>query len=409
MEDSEPPPDFIPGSRIQLGPALGSAAAARCLVRRLAAIEAAAPEGLDTLAPIAAAISEVSSDEALGVVWNDALPRIVDLVAEHGAAMGEQTALYLFKLFVAAQHIGGVEEMLSAIRRGQHRDGYLWGDIFDQLLANRSLALMVVESLDRCVPAGYCGVAYLEMANALMREGALPEHPYDTPEGRERLRDLLLSTEDVWYAQSAAGSLPFVGGADQIELITMARCHPLSEVRLEAARAAAAMGDLEALEVLAHHAANPVDAGTAIAYLQELDSIDRLPIDVYDPAFQAQVAMVAWLSDPSEFGQPPAEVAVVDRRRLFWPPLNREIEVFLVRFVYDFPEVDERATFIGMVGSVTAALLGEVDPETMDYADIYGMHCCWELERMHDPRAPAVRSPQTGRRILDLENPGAGF
>jgi len=181
----------------------------------------------------------------------------------------------------------------------------------------------------------------------------------------------------------------------------------LAEVRLQAAWAAARLGDAASMDLLLREAANPVNAGMAIAYLQELDAIDRLPPDVYDPAFQAQVAMVQWLSDPSEFGEAPVSVSVMSHRRCFWPPVDAARDFYLVRFTY--ASEDDEEVFVGLVGSVTTALLGEVDPQTMSFEDILAVHCCWELQRRGDPRAPCQRDVRIGRLLLALENPGQGF
>ena len=58
-----------------------------------------------------------------------------------------------------------------------------------------------------------------------------------------------------------------------------------------------------------------------------------------------------------------------------------------------------------MVGSDTFALFGE-DTAGLSPEDIYGLHCCWELEMNEDPRAPEERTPEAGRRILAEHNSG---
>ena len=41
----------------------------------------------------------------------------------------------------------------------------------------------------------------------------------------------------------------------------------------------------------------------------------------------------------------------------------------------------------------------------MDLADLYGLHCCWELEERKDPVAPRHRMAKIGRNLLRKNNP----
>ena len=54
---------------------------------------------------------------------------------------------------------------------------------------------------------------------------------------------------------------------------------------------------------------------------------------------------------------------------------------------------------LGMVGSTTFALFGEATDD-LPPEDVYGLHCCWELQSNQDPRAPEERSAAAGRAIL---------
>ena len=60
---------------------------------------------------------------------------------------------------------------------------------------------------------------------------------------------------------------------------------------------------------------------------------------------------------------------------------------------------------IGLVGSITFALFGETT-HNLSAEDIYGIHCCWELESNQDDRAPQKRSANAGRKILAIKNKG---
>jgi hypothetical protein len=59
---------------------------------------------------------------------------------------------------------------------------------------------------------------------------------------------------------------------------------------------------------------------------------------------------------------------------------------------------------IAVTGSITHSLIGETNTQ-MDAADILGLHCCWELEALHDPLAPRNRNAKMGRNMLRKHNP----
>ena len=375
------------------------------LVDQLDALRRRGPVALDDAVAIVGLLGRVTNETAFTVVWDEALPRLVALVHDYGLHMAEETALYLFKFFVATQYLDGVEEMIRFITGRRFVDGFLWSDIFDQLQANRPLACMVFDALQGFIPDGACGVALADTATALMREQALDGHPFDNRAGRARLRDWLGDTRRPWLAATAAAAVPFINGADQVELMLMAMSHPEPVVCLEAARSAALLGDQGSLQYLIERAQNPLTAGPAIASLQELDAVHRLPEEVFAPEFQAQVAMVAWLSDPEHFGQAPQAVSVIDRRRLYWPPLEREVELFLICSTYPAPDEDGAPVpFIGLVGSLTTVLDSDdgVDISTLSCQEIYLRHCWWELRRSGDPRAT---SRDAVRRLLAQHNP----
>lgn len=358
---------------------------------------------LDDLVPLAGLLMRVGSAEALEASQTEALPELLALVEERGPEIGESTVLWCFKLYVACQHLPGIQQIIDHLRCGRFTESCLWSDVFDDLVGNEPLAQVVCESLHGRPPPGFSALAFLDLANTLARSLRLERHPFDTPAGHARLRDWLTDAAAPWNGRSAAAALPFIAGVDQVELLMMALAHPHPAVRLEALWAAARLGDGVAMDDLLAAAADPLRAGAAIAYLQELDAVHRLPPTVYDPVFQAQVTLVEWLSAPSEFGEPPVEIHLVCERRLFWPPAGAERTLRVLRFAYESEA--GREEFVGVVGGMTAALIGETDPG-MAVEDILGLHCCAELQRHGDPRAPVERSAATGRLLISLDNPG---
>jgi hypothetical protein len=112
--------------------------------------------------------------------------------------------------------------------------------------------------------------------------------------------------------------------------------------------------------------------------------------------------MSDWLAHPNEFGEPPTEIELLDTREMHWPPTNDIRRLWLFKYKYAGHSEDGTDDVgIGMVGSVTFALFGEA---TVDLCpeDVYGLHCCWELECNNDKRSPKKRSAAAGRKLLGI-------
>jgi hypothetical protein len=90
---------------------------------------------------------------------------------------------------------------------------------------------------------------------------------------------------------------------------------------------------------------------------------------------------------------------------LFWLPRHQHVRIHAVKYEFDQPQGEFKITDgIALVGSITHSMIGETTA-AMDLLDVYGLHCCWELERLHDPLAPRNRTIKTGRNLLRKHNP----
>ncbi len=353
-------------------------------------------------------LQNVVSRNAVERIRSDGLPtldRILAVVGDDNT--WENESLFAFKQFVAYGYEPGIERIAGYARNGTFADNYLWSIVFAGFRNHPDLGVRFVTGLGGSLPSGFCGIAYLDFVNALCRDGHLKTHPFDTDAGGRRLTEYLEDRAHSSYGVSACAALPFVDKDRRASLLGTALAHTDPMVRLEAAWAIAASGDEEGLRSLSLLARNPTLALRAIQYLEELDAVSWIPEGAKEPVFRAQAEMADWLTHPSEFGRPPARVWLVDRRRLFWPPAGEEIDAFLIRYRYD--DGDAPDVGVGMVGSVTFALFGETDLANLPPEDLYGLHCCWELQCAEDPAAPEHRTAETGRRILAAANPGMGF
>ena len=357
------------------------------------------------LADLAILFQQESTDAATRVLRDRGLPELARLfdAALRTLACPPHPITIIGKIFALYAYPPGVGRVAKATR--QFPEEFLWQMVYGLYADERHpYGPDLVERLRNPLPPGFAGVVLLDLANTLSRENRLPTHPFDNPSGRERLEGFLVESDPrhFSYAHSAAAALPFINGEARNALAALAMDHPDTGVQMEAAWASAHRGGTAGLTFLARMCEDPRHSAAARGYLEELGKTDRVPAVAQEPDFQAAAEFCQWLAHPQEFGVPPTEIALVDTRELDWPPTNDRRQVWLFRFTFSgLKEDGTDESGIGMVGSVTFSLFGETTPE-MSPEDVYGLHCCWELEMNRDPRAPEERSAQAGRKLLGI-------
>ncbi len=262
----------------------------------------------------------------------------------------------------------------------------------------------LVELLRDPLPTGVAAVLMLDLANTLCRQQRLTGHPFDTPAGHRMLEAWLTDPDPdhFGHAISSAACLPFLGDRVRKALAALALDHPDTAVQMEAAWASAYRGGEAGLKILARLCAEPRTSLAAQHYLEELGRPDVVPEAAREPDFRAMAEMCSWLAYPNEFGRPPDDIQLYDTRELAWPPTEDTRRLWLFRYHYAKRDGEEEDRVgVGMVGSITFALFGEATAE-MCPEDLYGLHCCWELEMTGDPRAPKKRTAKAGRRLLGI-------
>jgi hypothetical protein len=318
--------------------------------------------------------------------------------------------MFLLKILAMYRTYEGTLRVVAAARRPFRPDRFMWSVILGQYDKEHPHWRALCDQLRDPLPEGFLAVAYLDMANNLAIGGALTCHPFDTPAGVAQLAAWLtnLSPEEFSYAHSAAASLPFISPPARDALVSLAMDHPDTAVQMEAAWASARLGSEGGIKVLARYARDPRYSRVACQYLEELDRIEAIPRCALEEDFRAMAEMCHWLAHPNEFGRPPDDIEVYDRRELYWPPTGDRRRLWLLKYRYRAEEAQaEDEVGVGMVGSITFALFGEVTPD-LSPEDVYALHCCWELECREDRRAPTTRSIEAGRRILARYNRKAG-
>jgi hypothetical protein len=73
--------------------------------------------------------------------------------------------------------------------------------------------------------------------------------------------------------------------------------------------------------------------------------------------------------------------------------------LWLFKYRYEPQEDDPPREGIGLAGSTTFSLFPQTKVD-LSPEDVYGLHCCWELEIQEDDRAPKKGSAMIGRKIL---------
>lgn len=314
--------------------------------------------------------------------------------------------VYVLATLAMYEHEAGVRRLLDGIRRWP--DDYGWSRALDTFTKGHAQQQLVLDELGKDLPQQFAGVAFLDLVNQLCINDELTQHPFDTEAGVEALVNWLSSDDETEYsyAHSATAALPFLSPKTRQRLLPLAEEHPAEDVRLEAAWAAAKLGEERGFEALLEFAEDPRNGGRALRYLHELDP-KRLPPQAEDPRFLASCEMCEWLAHPSEMGAPPDRIDLVDSRELYWPPSDDHRVLYLFRYGYDQHEDEapfEHAEGHGLVGSITFALFGETTAE-LSPMEVYALHCCWELEFNEDGRAPEKRTVATGLKLLREHNP----
>jgi hypothetical protein len=298
---------------------------------------------------------------------------------------------------------------VEAVRSPLLKDSYFGSVIFSVVgEAQHPWQEDVINVFRDPLPTDFAAIAYLDFANACARSGRLASHPFNTEHGLSMLQAWLMDEENASYGHSAAASIPFLSQEARDKIQSLAHRHPDDGVRLEAAWAAAKCGEAGGYQTLEAACKLPQQAFVAIQYLTELGAEGRIPLHARSEDFRAMSAMCEWLSHPMEFGRPPKEIRQIDTRELFWPPTNDRRRLWV--FLYEYPPANcktEPDLGYGMVGSCTFALFGE-STSNLSINQVYGLHCAWELEKNHDPRAPQKRTPDAGILILKEYNPSVG-
>jgi hypothetical protein len=364
---------------------------------------------LSPLHTLTAFFQNVETKDAFEVLTQDGLPRLRTWVRDclDGRDVDEDDVMFILKILAMYRQPEDIDLIAEAARKPIDAEGFMWSMIFGQFDEEHPYSVQMIDALRDPLPGDFILVSYLDMANGLAALGKLDRHPFNSPAGREHLEAWLRDTdeENFSYAHSATTALPFIDSTLREGLLLAAVEHSDPSIRIEAAWAQARSGDPAGLDRLTEYFRDVRYSQTAQQYLEELGHSARIPEEAQREDFQAVAEMAQWLAHPNEFGRPPDHIGLFDTREMFWPPTNDRRRLSIVKYAYDADEDGDPELGLGMVGSITFALFDEATPDMLP-EDVYGLHCCWELEMNDDPRAPEERTAEAGRALLGLHNDG---
>lgn len=363
------------------------------------------PSGL-SLRSITRLFLQVRDKAAAGVLKKEGTP-LLRLWVEDALAGGDDRGAMIVILRVLASYVQpeNVACLIAAARSPALGDHYSWPSVLVRVVAAHPHRAELIEALRSPLPEGpWLRTGYVTLCNEAAKDGALDDHPYNSAAGLVHLEQMISTSHESEAEAHAIAALAFVEPAARKRLLGIASKHRRPEVQLEAARARVKDGDPAGMQTLLQACQDPKIHGLARKHLFELGHGDDIPKIPDNQEFDARSTLSAWLAHPNEFGRPPDSLEVIDTRKLHWPPTNDDRTLTLLKYVYD--DGPKRQTVgIGMVGSTTFSLVGEATAE-MSAAELYGLHCAWELSDNGDARAPKKRSAQAGLAILRKHNAG---
>ena len=350
----------------------------------------------------------VVSEEAIKVLQELGLPPLY-AAFDHALSCSRLEAddlLLVLKIFALYSTREGVERIVRAGRLGIATNRMMWSVILEQFEAAHPQATYLIEELRTPLPTGSLGIAYLEFANRLAVAEVIVDHPFDTDDGCDQLVLWLRSVDCPQSSRAAhavAASLQFLNKARSRDVLALALDHQCPTVQIEAAAATVRLGNLSGRKMLVRWCRDARFMRAARKQLEALGRSAEIPDECGQSDFLATAEMCQWLSNPYEYGRPPDQIELMDSRVLYWPPTNDLRQVWLFAYAYESETEHDEDSGVGMVGSVTCALVGETTAK-LPASDVYALHCCWELQANDDPRAPRCRSLKAGKNLVGKYN-----
>lgn len=239
----------------------------------------------------------------------------------------------------------------------------------------------------------------LPMLNQLLGEvsgrlNSFEENPHVFGDDVETVQARL--SEAVALAVSLCDAVGLIGHSSSVGKLHQAVELRHRRVQCEAAGALARLGEDIGKKRLLELTADPAARLRAIHYADELGFGDLVEDQYRTDTATAESEMALWLSQPQQMGVPPTDLEVVDSRHLLWPSYHDPIDVFLVRFEYNFG--DRTYSNVGMTGPVAFAMSADVANLPLD--DIYAIYAGWHADHPEIFSVPTDQFNEVQTRVM---------
>jgi hypothetical protein len=231
----------------------------------------------------------------------------------------KSAALLILQTLARYETAEGTDKVIAAARAGFDRDGFGWTGVFSRYKASHPQTQRLLAALSDPPPPGGLAGTLLTAANSLLLGGAKLKHPFDSPTGRKRLLGWIRDPdpENSGAAHTATAAIPFLGRTGRRDLLAAASRNPDLGVRMEAAWAAARLGQKAGLQRLVRFCGHWSSTSAAQQYLRELGRDDLIPASTTgEPLDQAVVVRVAKPSKALEYPRRAVGLARATRKGL---------------------------------------------------------------------------------------------
>ena len=296
------------------------------------------------------------------------------------AGSGQRRALEAFSELMVTDPPGDANEvLLSFVPLFQHKS-YPPDALFPQLLDalhDATLATVVLDLANYLTRSGraakHPAARRVERLSALLggvagRLARLEEHPDEFARSHAELNQIV--SDSTGLVVALANALAMIGDTRVTGKLHQTLDLSHRRIRTEAASALAKLGDERGTEVLVDMAAEPVVRLRALATLEELEQLDKVPQQHRSPEARAEAELAVRLALPTYFGAPPQSLELVDSCRQHWPGYEEPVDCYLFRYEYRFG--DRTLEGIGIAGPLVHAF--RADLADLPPSDIYAAY-----------------------------------
>ena len=234
------------------------------------------------------------------------------------------------------------------------------------------------------------------LAGLVARLGSLERAAADPTLEPEQTREQV--ADGVALGVALCDALGWIGDPRAIPKLNQASELAHRRLRVEAFAALARLDDARGKAELVAMAQEPAMRLRAVHYAEELGLESQIDEALLTPVSLAEAELVAWLSEPRQFGIPPQQIELFEQRTLFWPGFNEPVGCFLFRFEYQ--SGDARYANMGLAGPLAHAFLPDLSD--LPPLDIYAAFAGWHSTH-HDIFELPVESIEPSRRA-DYDN-----